>query len=88
MPKKSFWTFALALLAFCFVVLFASNQDVHSQRPAPRAEELQKRRDIETELQSIAIVERKLMIPMRDGTRIPAWPAPSRAGAGPAPGDM
>ena len=70
MPKKSFWTFALALLAFCFVVLFASNQDVHSQRSAPRPEELQKRRDIETELQSIAIVERKLMIPMRDGTRI------------------
>ena len=70
MPKKSFRTFALALLAFCFVVLFASNEDVHSQRAAPRPEELQRRRDIEAELQSIAIVERKLMIPMRDGTRI------------------
>ena len=70
MPKKPFRTFALALLAFCFVVLFASNEDVHSQRPAPRPEELQRRRDIEAELQSIAIVERKLMIPMRDGTRI------------------
>jgi len=70
MPKKSFWTFALALVAFCLVVLFVSNEEVHSQRPAPRPEELQRRRDVEAELQSIAIVERKLMIPMRDGTRI------------------
>jgi uncharacterized protein len=70
MLKKSFWTFTLALLAFCLVVLFVSNEQVHSQRPAPRQEELAKRREIEAELQSIAIVERKLMIPMRDGTRI------------------
>jgi predicted acyl esterase len=70
MLKKSFWTFALALLAFCAVVLVAGNEDVHSQRRETPPQELQKRRDIEAELQSIAIVERKLMIPMRDGTRI------------------
>ena len=70
MQKKSVRTFAFALLAFCLVVLFASNQEVHSQRPSPQPEELAKRRDIEAQLQSIAIVERKLMIPMRDGTRI------------------
>ena len=70
MPKKFLWTFALALFAFCLVVLFAGNESVHSQRPQPRPEDLAKRRDIEAELQSIAVVERKLMIPMRDGTRI------------------
>jgi hypothetical protein len=72
MPKKSFWTFALALLAFCVVVLIAGNENVHSQRRAMTPEELEARRKIEAELQSIAIVERKLMIPMRDGTRIAA----------------
>ena len=70
MPKKSFWTFALALLAFCLVVLFAGSESVHSQRPQPRPEDLARRRDIEAQLQSIAIVERKMMIPMSDGTRI------------------
>jgi predicted acyl esterase len=70
MLKKSCWTFALALLAFGAVVLIAGNEDVQSQRRDATPQELQKRRDIEAELQSIAIVERKLMIPMRDGTRI------------------
>ena len=70
MPKKSVWTFALALLAFCFLVLIAGNENVQSQRRPPTPEDLAKRREIEAELQSIAIVERKMMIPMRDGTRI------------------
>ncbi len=70
MPKKSFWTFALALTALCLVLLFAGNESVHSQRREVTPQDLQRRRDIEAELQSIAIVERKLMIPMRDGTRI------------------
>ena len=70
MPKKSFWTFALALPAFCLVVVIAGNQAVHSQRPQPRPEDIERRHSVERELQSVAIVERKLMIPMRDGTRI------------------
>jgi uncharacterized protein len=70
MSKKSFWTFALALTALCLVLLFAGNESVHSQRREVTPQDLQRRRDIEAELQSIAIVERKLMIPMRDGTRI------------------
>ena len=72
MLKKSFWTFALALLAICTVVLIAGNEDVHSQRREVTPQELASRREREAELQSIAIVERKLMIPMRDGTRIAA----------------
>lgn len=70
MQKKSVWTFALALLAFCAVLLFAGNESVHSQRREATPEQLAQRRAIEAELQSIAIVERKMMIPMRDGTRI------------------
>ena len=70
MQKKSFWTFALALLAFCLALLIAGNESVHSQRREVRPEDLERRRAIEAELQSIAIVERKMMIPMRDGTRI------------------
>jgi len=70
MPKKSFWTFALALPAFCLVVVIAGDQAVHSQRPQPRPEDIERRHSVERELQSVAIVERKLMIPMRDGTRI------------------
>ena len=70
MPKKSFWTFALALLAISAVVLILANESVHSQRREFTPDERERRGKIEAELQSIAIVERKLMIPMRDGKRI------------------
>jgi putative CocE/NonD family hydrolase len=72
MHKKTFWTVALALLACCILVQIPGGETVHSQagRPQVTPEELDKRRAIETELQSIAVVERKLMIPMRDGVKI------------------
>jgi len=72
MHKKTFWTVALALLAFCILVQIPGGETVYSQagRPQVTPEELDKRRAIETELQSIAVVERKLMIPMRDGVKI------------------
>lgn len=70
MQKKSLWTFALALVAVCLAFLIAGNESVHSQRREATPEQLAQRRAIEAELQSIAIVERKMMIPMRDGTRI------------------
>ena len=70
MQKKAFWIIALAILV-AFVSLPAT-ETVYSQggRPAVTPEQLDKRRAIENELQSIAIVERKLMIPMRDGVKI------------------
>lgn len=70
MHKKAFWTVALALL-FVFVSIPAT-ETVHSQggRPQVTPEQLDKRRALENELQSIAIVERKLMIPMHDGVKI------------------
>src|ERR1051325_9722468 len=72
MQKKAFWTVALAILAFFVVVNFSGTETVYSQagRPQVTPEQLEKRRAIENELQSIAIVERKLMIPMRDGVKI------------------
>jgi putative CocE/NonD family hydrolase len=72
MHKKTFWTVALAILAFCAVVNIPGTETAYSQggRPQITPEQLDKRRAIENELQSIAIVERKLMIPMRDGVKI------------------
>src|SRR6476646_1056438 len=42
------------------------------QRPGLTPEQIAQRNQREEELQSIAIVERKLMIPMRDGKRMAA----------------
>ncbi len=68
MHKKTFLILILALLAF---IQSPGTETVHSQgRPTLTPEMLERRRTIENELQSIAIVERKLMIPMRDGKRI------------------
>src|SRR5262249_6213780 len=70
MHKKTLLTLTLAIFAFV-VVQIPGNEPVHSQgRPTTTPEMLDRRRAIETELQSIAVVERKLMIPMRDGKRI------------------
>lgn len=69
--QKRFWAFSLALVVFCLAVHFPAGESVYSQgRGAVTPEVIERRKGIENELQSIAIVERKLMIPMRDGTRI------------------
>ncbi|HLM25089.1 MAG TPA: CocE/NonD family hydrolase, partial [Pyrinomonadaceae bacterium] len=72
MHKKTVWTAALVAVAFALVLQIPANQTVYSQggRERPSPEDISKRIATENELQSIAIVERKLMIPMRDGTRI------------------
>ena len=71
MKKKTFWTLTLILLAFCLVINFPASESVYSQgRGAVTPEVIARRKAIESELQSIAIVERKMMIPMRDGVRI------------------
>ena len=70
MHKKTLISLSLAFVGFCAVVQFPGNQ-VQSQGRNPLTPEVIARRNaIESELQSIAIVERKLMIPMRDGKRI------------------
>src|SRR6185369_11001696 len=68
MLKKTCWTLILIVVA---VLQLSGPQTVHSQGGrALTPEQIAQRNAIETELQALAIVERKLMIPMRDGTRI------------------
>ncbi len=69
MRRKIFWTLLLATTSLLAAFQLASGQ----QRGASASPDLIARRNaIEAELQSIAIVERKLMIPMRDGKRMAA----------------
>src|SRR6185295_13325149 len=42
------------------------------QRPGLSADEIAQRNSVEAELQSIAVVDRKVMVPMRDGKRMAA----------------
>src|SRR5207302_10834949 len=50
--------------------MIAASIFVHAQQGALSAVEKQRRVDMETELQSMAIVERKVMMPMPDGVRL------------------
>jgi putative CocE/NonD family hydrolase len=71
MRKKILWTLILAAAGFGAVIPNAPTQNVHSQgRGALTPEMIARRNSTESELQSIAIVERKLMVPMRDGKRM------------------
>jgi putative CocE/NonD family hydrolase len=55
------------------IVFFRHHQPVDAQqRPGLTPEQIAERNQREQELQSVAIVERKLMIPMRDGKRMAA----------------
>lgn len=71
MRKKTLWILTLAVLAICVLVQIRSDLTAYTQgRGTVTPEVIAKRNDIERELQSIAVVERKLMISMRDGVRI------------------
>ena len=71
MRKKTLWILTLAVLTVCVLVQIPADLNVYSQgRGTVTPEVIAKRNDIERELQSIAVVERKLMIPMRDAVRI------------------
>ena len=59
------WQLAAATAALVTSSAFA-------QRPAPDPQLVAARHAMEKELQSIAVVERKLMVPMRDGKRMAA----------------
>ena len=63
----------VAVLAVAVIGSVKHHQSVDAQqRPALTPEQIAQRDQREQELQSIAIVERKLMIPMRDGKRMAA----------------
>jgi putative CocE/NonD family hydrolase len=73
MRKQTCWILTLALLVVSIAVLVPGSPVVLSQgRGAVTPEVIARRKAIEEELQSIAVVERKLMIPMRDGVHIAA----------------
>src|SRR5688572_13462078 len=66
MLRKILWTLLLVVAGLTGAIQIASGQG----RGAANPELIAKRYAIEKELQTIAIVERKLMIPMRDGKRM------------------
>ncbi len=66
MRKNIFLTLILVVAAFVFSTQSAPGQGRGGATP----ELIARRNSIENELQSIAIVERKLMVPMRDGKRM------------------
>src|SRR5262245_61628656 len=66
MRKKILLTLIITGVGFAVAIQIASGQ----RRGAATPEQIARRHSIEKELQSIAIVERKLMVPMRDGKRM------------------
>ena len=61
--------FSLPVLAF---VCLALSLSAHSQARTGDAATIARRNAIEQELESVAIIERKVMVPMRDGKRMQA----------------
>src|SRR5213083_452678 len=71
MRNKIVWIPILAAIAFGVICEGILEQSVQSQQRAGlTAEVIAQRNSVENELQTVAIVERKLMIPMRDGKRM------------------
>ncbi len=68
MRRKITWTLLLAVIGFSLAIQIASGQG----RQAVSPELVAQRNKLEAELHSIAVVQRKLMIPMRDGKRMAA----------------
>jgi len=66
MRKKILLTLILAGAGFIVAIQIASGQG----RGGATAEQIARRQSLEKELQSVAIIERKLMAPMRDGKRM------------------
>jgi predicted acyl esterase len=66
MRRKILWTLLLVVAGLAGAIQVTSGQGRGGADP----ELIAKRHAIEKELQSIAIVERKLMVPMRDGKRM------------------
>jgi len=64
----------LRTLVVTTATLTALAGTAHAQRRGGplTPEQIQQRRDLERELESLAVIERKVMVPMRDGTRLAA----------------
>jgi uncharacterized protein len=66
MRKKILWTLLLVVTGLASAIQITSGQGRGGANP----EVVAKRNAIEKDLQSVAIIERKLMVPMRDGKRM------------------
>ena len=66
MLRKILWTLLLVVAGLAGAIQITSGQGRGPANP----EQIAKRHAIEKELQAVAIVERKLMVPMRDGKRM------------------
>ncbi|HEY1657057.1 MAG TPA: CocE/NonD family hydrolase [Candidatus Sulfotelmatobacter sp.] len=62
----------VCVLVNCIIVLTAVMPSVRAQTRQPDAAAIGRRNDTEKELESIAIIERKVMVPMRDGKHMQA----------------
>ena len=69
MQRKILWALVLTVAGFVVAIQIAAGQ---GRGGGANPELMARRHELEKELQSIAIVERKLMIPMRDGKRMAA----------------
>jgi putative CocE/NonD family hydrolase len=69
MRKKIFWSLIVVAISFAITHQIVTGQ---GRQGAASPDLIARRNSLEAELQSIAIVERKLMIPMRDGKRMAA----------------
>jgi len=73
MNRKSLWIPILVVAGFGIAIQTAANRQAIAQvRGGASSELIARRNAIEAELQSIAVVDRKLMIAMRDGKRMAA----------------
>jgi hypothetical protein len=63
---------SVALLVTCLLPLSSSAQRRQNLTPEEREKLIEKRNAIEQELESVAIIDRKVMVPMRDGKRMAA----------------
>jgi hypothetical protein len=72
MTTALFRSAALALAASFFAVTLTAQGPQANLTPEQRQALIVKREAIETELESVAIIDRKIMVPMRDGKRMAA----------------
>jgi uncharacterized protein len=72
-------------LGFAFIVIVSFTALLPAQQSGLSAADQQRRFDLENELHSLAIVERKVMMPMRDGVRLATDIYRPKNAAGPVP---
>src|SRR6202451_102846 len=60
------------LAVLCSTIFAGGIPSAHAQARTPDTAAIAKRNATETELESLAIIERKVMVPMRDGKRMQA----------------